>query len=122
MAIVSLDNESAFTLRVLHKKGVVIVDFWAPWCEPCKMIRAEIQRAAEAFENQVEVVRVNVDAFHSLAEKYDIMAIPTLLFFKDGKPVKRIIGYASEDEIRKFLATLLKTTPVLTVKTLGWYN
>ena len=107
MAIVSLDNESAFTLRVLHKKGVVIVDFWAPWCEPCKMIRAEIQRAAEAFENQVEVVRGNLDAFHSLAEKYDIMAIPTLLFFKDGKPVKRIIGYASEDEIRKFLATLV---------------
>ena len=92
MAIVSLDNESAFTLHVLHKKGIVIVDFWAPWCEPCKMIRAEIQRAAEAFKDQVEVVRVDVDAFHSLAEKYDIMAIPTLLFFKDGKPVKRIIG------------------------------
>lgn len=107
MAIVSLDNESAFTLHVLHKKEIVIVDFWAPWCEPCKMIRAEIQRAAEAFKDQVEVVRVDVDAFHSLAEKYDIMAIPTLLFFKDGKPVKRIIGYASEEEIRKFLATLV---------------
>ena len=107
MAIVSLDNESAFTLHVLHKKGIVIVDFWAPWCEPCKMIRAEIQRAAEAFKDQVEVVRVDVDAFHSLAEKYDIMAIPALLFFKDGKPVKRIIGYASEEEIRKFLATLV---------------
>lgn len=107
MAIVSLDNESAFTLHVLHKKGIVIVDFWAPWCEPCKMIRAEIQRAAEAFKDQVEVVRVDVDAFHSLAEKYDIMAIPTLLFFKDGKPAKRIIGYASEEEIRKFLATLV---------------
>lgn len=107
MAIVSLDNESAFTLHVLHKKGIVIVDFWAPWCEPCKMIRAEIQRAAESFKDQVEVVRVDVDAFHSLAEKYDIMAIPTLLFFKDGKPVKRIIGYASEEEIRKFLATLV---------------
>ena len=107
MAIVSLDNESAFTLHVLHKKGIVIVDFWAPWCEPCKMIRAEIQRAGEAFKDQVEVVRVDVDAFHSLAEKYDIMAIPTLLFFKDGKPVKRIIGYASEEEIRKFLATLV---------------
>lgn len=107
MAIVSLDNESAFTLHVLHKKGIVIVDFWAPWCEPCKMIRAEIQRAAEAFKDQMEVVRVDVDAFHSLAEKYDIMAIPTLLFFKDGKPVKRIIGYASEEEIRKFLATLV---------------
>ena len=107
MAIVSLDNESAFTLHVLHKKGIVIVDFWAPWCEPCKMIRAEIQRAAEAFKDQVEVVRVDVDAFHSLAEKYDILAIPTLLFFKDGKPVKRSIGYASEEEIRKFLATLV---------------
>ena len=92
MALVSLDNESAFTLHVLHKKGIVIVDFWAPWCEPCKMIRAEIQRAAAACKDQVDVVRVDVDAFHSLAEKYDIMAIPTLLFFKDGKPVNRIIG------------------------------
>ena len=85
MAVETLDTEAAFTPHVLHKKGLVIVDFWAPWCEGGGAIVQEIEGAAAA---------------------YDITAVPTLLFFKDGHPLKRIIGYTTQGELEKFLSTL----------------
>jgi len=110
MNVVSIDNEADFTIQVLHKPGLVIVDFWASWCEPCKMIRSEIKRAAQTFDKYVDVVKVDVDRFHSLAEQYEVMAVPTLLFFDNGKPIKRIIGYATQHEIERLLHTLLPQT------------
>lgn len=112
MAVVSIDSDADFSVKVLHQPGVVVADFWAPWCEPCKMVHSEISRAADHFGGAVKVVRVNVDIMRSLAEKYEIMAVPTLLFFKDGKPLKRIIGYASQTEIEDFLSTVVETRPV----------
>ena len=107
MAIVSLDSDSDFSVKVFHQPGIVVVDFWAPWCGPCKMVHSEVRQAADRFGDAVSVVQVNVDNHRALAEKYEIMAVPTLLFFKDGKPLKRIIGYASRSEISDFLATLV---------------
>lgn len=107
MAIVSLDSDSDFSVKVFHQPGIVVVDFWAPWCGPCKMVHSEVRQAAARFGDAVSVVQVNVDNHRALAEKYEIMAVPTLLFFKDGKPLKRIIGYASRSEISDFLATLV---------------
>ena len=74
---------------------------------PCKMVHSEISQAAANFGDAVKVVRINVDTMRNVAEKYEIMAVPTLLFFKDGKPLKRIIGYASQAEISKFLASVV---------------
>jgi thioredoxin 1 len=102
----AIENKGDFRLRVIDQPGIVIVDFWASWCEPCKMIRSEIKRVAETFETKVKVVKVDVDAFHELAEQYEVMAVPTLLFFKDGRLIKRLIGYASQQEIEKLLHTL----------------
>ncbi|WP_296827422.1 thioredoxin [uncultured Megasphaera sp.] len=107
MAIVSIDSDSDFSVKVFHQPGIVVVDFWAPWCGPCKMVHAEVRQAAARFGDAVKVVKVNVDSQRSIAEKYEIMAVPTLLFFKDGKPLKRIIGYASQAEISEFLASLV---------------
>ena len=100
-------TDASFVDDVLNQKGVVVVDFWAPWCEPCKMVHSEISQAAANFGDAVKVVRINVDTMRNVAEKYEIMAVPTLLFFKDGKPLKRIIGYASQAEISKFLASVV---------------
>lgn len=113
MAVVSIDSDADFSVKVLHQPGVIVADFWAPWCEPCKMVHSEISRAAEQFGGAVKVVRVNVDTMRKLAEKYEIMAVPTLLFFKDGKPLKRIIGYASEQEIGNFLQTVVDPRPAV---------
>lgn len=107
MAIVSLDSDSDFSVNVFHQPGIVVVDFWAPWCGPCKMVHSEVRQAAARFGDAVSVVQVNVDTHRAIAEKYEIMAVPTLLFFKDGKPLKRIIGYASQAEISEFLATIV---------------
>lgn len=107
MAVVSIDSDADFSVKVLHQPGIVIADFWAPWCEPCKMVHSEISQAAANFGDAVKVVRINVDTMRNIAEKYEIMAVPTLLFFKGGKPLKRIIGYASQAEISKFLASVV---------------
>lgn len=109
MTVVSIDRDADFSLHVMRKTGVVIAYFWAPWCEPCKPIGEEIAAAAKQFDPNVRVLRVNVDAMQSLAQKYAIVAVPTLLFFQGGKPVKRIIGYTSQEEVVKMLASLLQT-------------
>lgn len=107
MAVREIESEADFTLRVNHKKGVVMVGFWAVWCDPCKLVRDEIKRAAASVEGRADVVRVDVDKLHSLAEKYEVMAVPTLLFFKNGEPVKRLIGYATQDEIEKVFESFI---------------
>ena len=99
MAVVSIENDADFSLQVLHKTGIVMVYFWASWCGPCKMVRSEIENVAEKMASTVHAVCVNVDIRQDIAEKYDIMAVPTLLFFKDGKPLRRIIGYTSQEEM-----------------------
>lgn len=103
MAEVSIENENDFALQVLRQPGVTVAYFWAAWCEPCKMIRGEIQQVSQLFKDNVKFVRVNVDEVKDVASQYDIMAVPTLLFFKNGKPLKRIIGYASQTEIEKMI-------------------
>ena len=87
----------------MRRPGITIVDFWAPWCSPCKIVHAGIKEAAKKFSDTINIVRVDVDVMKDVAQKYDIMAVPTLLFFKDGKAVKRIIGYTSETEIEDML-------------------
>ena len=106
MSVVNI-NKNNFENEVMHSGKPVLLDFWAPWCEPCKMVHSEISQAAANFGDAVKVVRINVDTMRNVAEKYEIMAVPTLLFFKDGKPLKRIIGYASQAEISKFLASVV---------------
>ena len=71
MAVVSIDSDADFSVKVLHQPGIVIADFWAPWCEPCKMVHSEISQAAANFGDAVKVVRINVDTMRNIAEKYE---------------------------------------------------
>ncbi len=95
-----------FNDEVLTADVPVVVDFWATWCGPCKMIAPVIEQLAEELDGKVKVGKVNVDEQMELAMEYKIEVIPTLIYFKDGKVVKKTTGVLTKDEIKAILATL----------------
>ncbi len=90
-----------FTTEVLESDVPVLVDFWATWCGPCKMIAPVIEQLAEEYEGKIKIGKVNVDEEMELAVQYGIEVIPTLLYFKDGKIAKKSVGALSKEEIEK---------------------
>ena len=91
-------NSNNFEKEVLNNEGLILVDFWASWCGPCKMIAPVVHEIAE--ENaDIKVGKVNVDQAMELAQKYQVVSIPTLILFKDGKPIKQHIGFANKSQI-----------------------
>ncbi|MBN2824587.1 MAG: thioredoxin [Campylobacterales bacterium] len=78
-------------------EGVAMVDFWAPWCGPCRMIAPVIEELAEDFEGKAKICKVNTDEQQEIAAKYGIRSIPTILFFKEGQMVDQMVGAASKD-------------------------
>lgn len=99
---VKLSNEN-FNKEVLNSEKPVLVDFWATWCGPCKMIAPIISEISEEFNNKVKVGKVNVDEEKELAIKYEISSIPTLVIFKNGKISKTLIGFRPKEEIKEVL-------------------
>ena len=95
-------SENNFKEEVLENGGTVLVDFFADWCGPCQMMSPVIDQIAEELDN-ITVGKVNVDQNQELAIEYDVMNIPTLIIFKDGKPVKTIIGLQSKSELTNIL-------------------
>src|SRR5579883_694383 len=81
-----------FEQEVLKSPVPVLVDFWAVWCGPCRMIAPHVDAIASEYEGRVKVYKVNVDEEPEIASKYGIMSIPTLLFFKEGKVVDQVVG------------------------------
>ena len=90
MAVIEL-NEANFENEVEKNNGLVLVDFWASWCGPCKMLSPIVDEIAEECEN-VKVCKVNVDEEQALAAKFGIMSIPTLILFKNGNIINKVIG------------------------------
>ena len=103
MAVIEL-NEANFENEVEKNNGLVLVDFWAPWCGPCKMLSPIVDEIAEECEN-VKVCKVNVDEEQALAAKFGIMSIPTLVISKNGNIVNKTIGVQPKSEILKMLAS-----------------
>ncbi len=89
-----------FEEEVLKSTKPVLVDFWATWCGPCRMIAPIVEEIANEYQN-IKVGKINVDEQEKLAIQYGIMSIPTLILFKDGKEVKRILGYREKSQLIK---------------------
>jgi len=98
------DNVSTFTdgnfdAEVLGSETPVLVDFWAEWCQPCKMLAPTIDEIADDFAGQAKVGKVDVDNNRAVSAKYGIRSIPTVLIFKNGEPVKQFVGLTKKDEL-----------------------
>ncbi len=89
------------------KEGVSVVDFWAPWCGPCRMIAPVIEELAEEYEGKANICKVNTDEEQEIAVKFGIRSIPTLLFFKDGEVVDQIVGAQGKDALAAKINSLL---------------
>lgn len=98
MSVLKLENAN-FEDEVLNDQGKVLVDFYADWCGPCKMMSPVIDEIAEKLNGSVKVGKINIDENQELAIKYQVMSIPTIMIFNNGIPVKTFIGVTDEQEI-----------------------
>ncbi|MFA6600286.1 MAG: thioredoxin [Candidatus Omnitrophota bacterium] len=101
-------TDANFQTEVLQSSKPVMVDFWAEWCGPCKMLAPVVERIAKANEAKLTVGKVNVDDSPVSAQKYGIQGIPTLLFFKGGQVVEQLVGFQSEEKIQNAIDELLQ--------------
>lgn len=102
-------NESNFELEVIQSKEPVVVDFWAEWCGPCKMLAPVLDEVASEQSGKAKVAKVNIDANPTLAERYGIQSIPTLLYFAGGQVRRQSIGVAGKRAITTNLEALTIT-------------
>ncbi len=96
--------------EVLKSPGAVMVDFWAAWCGPCQMIAPTVDELAVEYAGKLKVGKLNTDENPDIAGKYQIMGIPTLLFFKDGKLVDKIVGAASKKQFKQKIDSILSSS------------
>jgi len=96
-------TDSSFEKEVLQSNKPVLVDFWAEWCAPCRMLAPTIDAIAEQFGENAGVVKVNVDENTSTAQRYGIKGIPTLILFNAGKEVERVVGVTSKESISRMI-------------------
>lgn len=113
-------TDVSFAPEVLDEQGLVLVDFWAPWCGPCKVLMPSLEKVAERYAGRVKVVKVNVDDESDIPAKYGIRGIPALLTFKGGKLVSQTTGAKTEGQLvqmfDKILAEHGSADPVVAVE------
>mgnify|MGYP003394371038 CR=1 FL=1 len=92
-------QDSNFKELLKSSKEVVMVDFWAPWCGPCKMVGPVVEEIAKLYKGKIKVGKINIDDNSDTANEYSVMSIPTLILFKDGKELTRLIGALPKDKL-----------------------
>ena len=93
--------------EVAKSSDIVMVDFWAVWCGPCQMVAPVVEELAQEYQGKLKVMKLNTDEVPEVAGKFQIMSIPTILFFKDGQPVEKIVGARSKQQFKQVIDSLL---------------
>ena len=101
-------TDSTFTQEVLDSEVPVLVDFWAPWCGPCRMVAPVVDEIAAQYEEKIKVVKVNTDENPNVASKYGIRSIPTLMIFKGGQKVDMVVGAVPKTTLANTIEKYLK--------------
>ena len=101
---IELNNDN---FESITNNGVSLVDFWAPWCGPCKMLNPIIEKLVDEFEGKANICKVNTDEENDLASKFGIRSVPTIIFMKNGKVVAQMIGVTSEQVLRDKINSFL---------------
>lgn len=102
-------TDAEFEEKVLKSATPVVVDFWAPWCGPCRMIAPALEKLAGEFDGKVTVVKVNTDENNAWAQRFNVRGIPTLLLVRDGKLVEQLVGAYPEPVLRQKIKNLVDT-------------
>ncbi len=100
-------TDQTFFREIIEFPGTVLLDCWAPWCGPCKSVAPVLDQLAKEFAGQIKIAKLNVDQNQRTASEFSIQSIPTMLFFKNGKKVKTLVGALPKNEIVKNIKTLL---------------
>ena len=106
-SFVKATTDGTFATEVLKSDRPVLVDFWAEWCGPCKMLSPIVEEVAGTYQDQFKFCKINVDENPQQAANFQIMSIPTMIFFKEGRPVDKVIGLISKEEIVRRLQGIL---------------
>ena len=99
MAVATPVSDTEFETQVLKSAKPVLVDFWAAWCGPCRMVGPIVEQLAKDYQEQLAVYKLDVDSNQNTAVQYQVQSIPTLILFKDGKPAQRIVGYMPKERL-----------------------
>jgi len=98
-------NEAGLDDELLQSKQPLLVDFWAPWCGPCRAMSPALEAAAEELEGNAKVFKINVDDNPSVSPRFNVRGIPTMILFKDGREASRLVGLASKEQIEALVTS-----------------
>ncbi|MDT7041390.1 thioredoxin [Candidatus Nitronereus thalassa] len=105
--LVAQAGDANWESEVLQSPELVMVDFWAVWCGPCQMVAPVVEELAKEYEGKLKVMKLNTDEAPEVAGRYQIMSIPTILFFKNGEPVEKLVGARPKPQFKQIIDALL---------------